>query len=53
MCKLYEQAEPLLAAQTGGGPTYDLLIRNGRIVDGTGSPSYAGDVAVSGDTILM
>jgi N-acyl-D-amino-acid deacylase len=30
---------------------YDLLIRNGRIVDGTGSPWYRGDVAVRGDTI--
>src|SRR5215212_11318554 len=27
-------------------PQYDLLIRNGRIIDGTGSPWYAGDVAV-------
>jgi N-acyl-D-amino-acid deacylase len=25
---------------------YDLLIRNGRIIDGTGSPWYAGDVAI-------
>jgi dihydroorotase/N-acyl-D-amino-acid deacylase len=30
---------------------YDLLIRNGRIVDGTGSPWYRADVAVRGDTI--
>ncbi len=33
------------------GP-YDVLIRNGRIVDGTGSPWYRGDVAVRGDTIV-
>jgi dihydroorotase/N-acyl-D-amino-acid deacylase len=37
------------AAQT---PAFDLLIRNGRIVDGTGSPWYRGDVAVRGDTIV-
>ena len=32
-------------------PAFDLLIRNGRIVDGTGSPWYRADVAVRGDTI--
>src|SRR6476619_1894929 len=30
---------------------YDLVIRNARIVDGTGNPWYRGDVAVKGDTI--
>ncbi|HEV7508929.1 MAG TPA: D-aminoacylase [Thermoanaerobaculia bacterium] len=37
-----------LAAQPG---PYDLVIRNGRIVDGTGSPWYAGDVAIRGGRI--
>src|SRR5262245_24779244 len=32
-------------------PAYDLIIRNGRIVDGTGSPWYRADIAVRGDTI--
>jgi imidazolonepropionase-like amidohydrolase len=32
-------------------PIYDLLIKNGRLVDGTGSPWYRADVAVHGDTI--
>src|SRR4030095_4593195 len=30
----------------------DLLIKNARIVDGTGAPAYLGDIAVRGDTIL-
>ena len=30
----------------------DVLIRGGRIVDGTGNPWYYGDVAISGDRIL-
>src|SRR5687768_10830213 len=33
-------------------PTYDLLLRNGRIVDGSGSAWYRGDVAIRGDTIV-
>ena len=33
-------------------PPYDLVIRNGRIVDGTGSPWYRADVAVRGDAIV-
>src|SRR5687768_13917990 len=32
-------------------PAFDLLIRNARIVDGTGSPWYRGEIAVRGDAI--
>jgi N-acyl-D-amino-acid deacylase len=31
---------------------YDLIIRNGTIVDGTGAPGYIGDIAIQGDRIV-
>jgi hypothetical protein len=44
----------LLSGRTAG-PTpevvYDVVIRNGRIYDGSGRPPFVGDVAVRGDTI--
>ena len=33
-------------------PAYDLVLRNGRIVDGTGSPWHRADLAIRGDTIV-
>src|SRR5262252_9563698 len=41
----------VVVATRAQAPAFDILIRNGRIVDGTGSPWYRGDVAVRGDTI--
>ena len=39
------------AVLTAQQPTFDLLIRNGRIVDGTGNPWYRADIAITGDRI--
>ncbi len=36
----------LLAALAVAAQPYDIVIRNGRIVDGTGSPWYSGDIAI-------
>src|SRR5690348_15912717 len=33
-------------------PQYDLVLRNARIVDGTGAPWFRGDLATRGDTIV-
>ena len=36
---------------TTSAPTYDLVIRGGLIVDGTGAPAPLGDVAVQGERL--
>jgi N-acyl-D-amino-acid deacylase len=33
--------------------TYDVLIKNGTIYDGSGSPPITGDIAINGDTIVV
>ena len=32
--------------------TYDVLIRNGQIFDGSGDTSYKGDIGINADTIV-
>ena len=44
-------AAVLSAQQTPGRLALDVLIRNGRIVDGTGAPWYRADVGIVGDRI--
>src|SRR4051812_13352847 len=39
-------------ARPADPPEYDLVIRNGRVVDGTGNPWFAGDVAVRGNAVV-
>ena len=34
------------------GTSYDVIIRNGKIVDGTGNPWYHADIAIQGDRIV-
>ena len=34
-------------------PIFDIVVRGGRIVDGTGNPWFFGDVAIRGDRIAM
>src|SRR5271156_3423153 len=42
----------LLAAVQAFAQPYDLVIRNGHIIDGTGSPWYSGDIAIQNGRIV-
>jgi N-acyl-D-amino-acid deacylase len=49
-------AATLVVASLAGcasAPEHDLIIRNGTIVDGSGAPSYVGDLAIDGDRIAV
>lgn len=43
---------PLNSSASAGDAPYDVIIRNGRIIDGSGSPWVSGDVAIRGDRIV-
>jgi N-acyl-D-aspartate/D-glutamate deacylase len=52
-CRLSAILAPMiLAGSLAADAPYDLLIRDGMIVDGTGNPWYQGDVALRGDRIV-
>ncbi|UWX55884.1 hypothetical protein NYZ99_05725 [Maribacter litopenaei] len=40
-----------LSCQNQKKTIYDMVIRNGRILDGSGKTSYVGDIAINADTI--
>ena len=40
-----------LQASAGSEQAYDVIIRNGRVIDGTGNPWFHADVAIRGDRI--
>ena len=42
----------LLAADAPAAPQYDLIVRGGVVIDGSGNPWFRGDVAVAGDRIV-
>jgi N-acyl-D-aspartate/D-glutamate deacylase len=42
---------PLAITRAQDSPAYDLVLRNGKIVDGTGNPWFRGNLAIKGDKI--
>src|SRR5512143_3326299 len=54
-CMLRVRIALLLLSVTGGalaqGPPFDLLIRNAKIVDGSGNPWFYGDIGIRADRI--
>jgi len=42
---------PVAIAQENQSDTYDVIIKNGKIIDGSGNPWVSGDVAIRGDRI--
>jgi dihydroorotase/N-acyl-D-amino-acid deacylase len=42
---------PVAIAQEHQSNTYDVIIKNGKIIDGSGNPWVSGDVAIRGDRI--
>jgi N-acyl-D-amino-acid deacylase len=46
-----QRSAPPPAATVAGNETFDVLITNGRIVDGTGAPWFRADIGIIGDRI--
>ena len=45
-------AVAMSASSINAPAKYDIIIRNGRVVDGTGRPAFRNDVAINGDRIV-
>jgi N-acyl-D-amino-acid deacylase len=43
---------PVAVAQENPSDTYDVIIKNGKIIDGSGNPWVSGDIAIRGDRIV-
>ncbi|HEX5459663.1 MAG TPA: D-aminoacylase [Steroidobacteraceae bacterium] len=44
---------PAFSAHAESRPSYDIVIRNGHVIDGTGSPWYSADIAIKDGRIAM
>jgi N-acyl-D-amino-acid deacylase len=42
----------VLVETAAQNPQFDLILKNGRIIDGSGSPWYRGEIAIRGDMIV-
>ena len=42
-----------LVSTTASAPQYDLVIRNGLVIDGSGRRGYRADLAIKGDRIVQ
>jgi len=40
------------ASTTASAPQYDLVVKNGLVIDGSGRPGYRADIAIKGDRIV-
>ncbi len=52
LCALLVSLAAVVPLPARAQEPYDILIRNGRVLDGTGTPWYYTDIAVSGDRIV-
>jgi N-acyl-D-amino-acid deacylase len=46
-----QSAQSSSPASVSGSPAYDVIIRNGQLIDGSGNPWVSGDVAIRGNRI--
>jgi len=40
-------------SSTAPAPQYDLVVRNGLVIDGSGRPGFRADLAIKGDRIVQ